>query len=149
MPAKREREEKEDDNASLNVKAALFQNFFYFKFPFQEDEGGQEDLESPEQTMTEGPVDFTVKCEEEEQAKEEMDNGVQPDMSDMAAFIASATAAVRNAGGNSFQVIPALPPNHPHPPQLTPMTNRAQLSAFWSGKKPGGGATEEPITPTL
>ena len=106
-------------------------------------------MESPEQTMTEGPVDFTVKCEEEEQAKEEMDNGVQPDMSDMAAFIASATAAVRNAGGNSFQVIPALPPNHPHPPQLTPMTNRAQLSAFWSGKKPGGGATEEPITPTL
>ena len=27
MPAKREREEKEDDNASLNVRAALFQNF--------------------------------------------------------------------------------------------------------------------------
>ena len=99
--------------------------------------------------MTEGPVDFTVKCEEEEQdRKEEMEmNGVQPDMSDMAAFIASATAAVRNAGGNSFQVIP--PPNHPHPPQLTPMTNRAQLSAFWSGKKSGGGATEEPITPGL
>ena len=105
-------------------------------------------MESPEQTMTEGPVDFTVKCEEEEQAKEEME-GVQPDMSDMAAFIASATAAVRNAGGNSFQVIPLLPPNHPHPPQLTPMTNRAQLSAFWTGKKSGGGATEEPITPAL
>jgi len=85
VPAKREREEKEDDNASLN-----------------EEENGQEDMESPEQTMTEGPVDFTVKCEEEEQAKEEME-GVQPDMSDMAAFIASATAAVRNAGGNSFQ----------------------------------------------
>ena len=106
-------------------------------------------MESPEQTMTEGPVDFTVKCEEEEQPKEEMDNGVQPDMSDMAAFIASATAAVRNAGGNSFQVIPLLPPNHPHPPQLTPMTNRAQLSAFWSGKKLDDGATEEPITPAL
>ena len=68
-------------------------------------------MESPEQTMTEGPVDFTVKCEEDEHAKEEMDNGVgQPDMSDMAAFIASATAAVRNAGGNSFQVIPPLLP---------------------------------------
>lgn len=105
-------------------------------------------MESPEQTMTEGPVDFTVKCEEEEQPKEEME-GIQPDMSDMAAFIASATAAVRNAGGNSFQVIPPLPPNHPHPPQLTPMTNRAQLSAFWSSKKSGGGATEEPITPAL
>ena len=72
--------------------------------------------------MTEGPVDFTVKCEEEEAAKEE------PDMSDMAAFIASATAAVRSAGGNSFQVRrrPSLPP---------PMTNLPQLSAFWRSKK--------------
>ena len=79
----------------------------------QEDDGGQEEVECPEQTMTEGPVDFTtVKCEEEEQTKEEMD-GVQPDMSDMAAFIASATAAVRNAGGNSFQVISTVPPSQP------------------------------------
>ena len=145
MPAKREREEKEDDNASLNVSSF---KTFTFTFLFQEEEAGQDDMESPEQTMTEGPVDFTVKCEEEEQPKEEMDNGVQPDMSDMAAFIASATAAVRNAGGNSFQVT-ELPSNHRQPPQLTPMTNRAQLSAFWSGKKPGGGATEEPITPAL
>ena len=127
MPAKREREEKEDDNASLNVSSF---KTFTFTFLFQEEEAGQDDMESPEQTMTEGPVDFTVKCEEEEQPKEEMDNGGQPDMSDMAAFIASATAAVRNAGGNSFQVILLLPPNHPQPPQLTPMTNRAQLSAF-------------------
>ena len=110
VPAKREREEKEEDNASLNVSVLTLSSFAIY-FLFQEDDGGQEEVECPEQTMTEGPVDFTtVKCEEEEQTKEEMD-GVQPDMSDMAAFIASATAAVRNAGGNSFQVISTVPPS--------------------------------------
>ena len=112
VPAKREREEKEEDNASLNVSVLTLSSFTIY-FLFQEDDGGQEEVECPEQTMTEGPVDFTtVKCEEEEQTKEEMD-GVQPDMSDMAAFIASATAAVRNAGGNSFQVISTVPPSQP------------------------------------
>ena len=92
--------------------------------------------------MTEGPVDFTtVKCEEEEQTKEEMD-GVQPDMSDMAAFIASATAAVRNAGGNSFQVISTVPPSQP--PSTHPDDKSSPIVGFLARQKAGrlchGGA---------
>jgi hypothetical protein len=46
-------------------------------------------------------------------------------MSEMAAFIASATAAVRHAGGNTLQV--SQPSGSLPPPR---MTNRPQLSAF-------------------
>jgi len=101
VPAKREREDLKEEAGPEDGDDGVLQ-----------EEDGQEEVESPEQTMTEGPVDFTVKCEEEEAAKEE------PDMSDMAAFIASATAAVRSAGGNSFQELhhPLMLPSSPFPP---------------------------------
>ena len=66
-------------------------------------------------------MDFTVKCEQAEEARDE------PDMADMAAFIASATAAVRNAGGNSFQVVLPLLPT------LVTNSHNCRLSA--TGKK--------------
>ena len=76
--------------------------------PCQEDAASiqdEDEVESPEQTMTEGPVDFTVKCEQVESPNPREEQ----DMSDMAAFIASATAAVRSAGAGSFQARHPLP----------------------------------------
>ena len=49
---------------------------------------------------SEEPVDFTIKNEHGSPNPEAQEH----DMTDMAAFIASATAAVRNAGQGNYQV---------------------------------------------
>lgn len=69
---------------------------------------------------SEEPVDFTIKNEQGSPAPDAQEQ----DMTDMAAFIASATAAVRNAGQGNYQDMmdpsssgnpPTLSSNSPHP----------------------------------
>jgi len=63
---------------------------------------------------TEEPVDFTIKNEHGSPTPEAQEQ----DMTDMAAFIASATAAVRNAGQGNYQDL-IDPTNAGNPPPLS------------------------------
>ena len=87
-----------------SVQANIFDWEYSHLCHTQDEEGGEKwergvsppavDAESEE------PVDFTIKNEQGSPNPE----APEPDMTDMAAFIASATAAVRNAGQGNYQV---------------------------------------------
>ena len=96
MPSKLQGEEKQDESVQDDVQS-IHDEEAEVKERFR----AQSPRPRSTEPESEGPVDFTIKNEQFCSSPEQQDKE-GPDMTDMAAFLASASAAVRNVG--SFQV---------------------------------------------